>query len=552
MAAVASHCTTQSNIASYLAVPYKNEGYFPSNIFADPNHVNGIMCSICFEIPQVPHMMPCQCQKALCYTCITILYKKPDTKQCPSCKDRPEGTRPIISRAAMKEIYESIICCRFCQYQGKLENMAAHENNCMKRLVSCQYCKKEITFDTIQEHENQCTLPCQYCKDEFRSIEIKEHEKRNCIERPFYCEIYGCDVTFPYKDLEAHQVECPFRLVKCDDCNRKIEFRKIHVHRACECTEVVRPCQNYKCDFLGKFSDMVRHDEECQYKRLSCSWTSTGCCRIILARGEMDAHEKDLELHMKSIAMMTNRQIQEHKQQIMMIETENATLKAKIAHDANPFEYPPTISSLKRLSNCGPIMTTSHIKPLTLCYDLIGQNGTNHFCDIFKTSRHKAHSDCIARNGLILPIPELESYYNRHPYYFGMRDAQHDFDVCLACFSKMNINFMSKRELSAAASVPVQSGAVLASSQGLNPEVSSLKYKLQQLQYQMQALIQNWQSATSRCDRLESDARSSRATIERLTHQLDSRDTFPDYDSDVDRDHYSGDSVLRRPPRHNP
>ena len=159
------------------------------------------------------------------------------------------------------------------------------------------------------------------------------HLSNECPKEIVLCEnAPNCEVQLPRVEIIAHQQECEFRMLKCEYCEEKIQFRNKEEHEK-PCPNIPVDCSN-KCGMKVPLSKLNYHiDNECDMTVTECPFGIVGC-EFYDLRKVLKVHlQTELERHLR---MITNKisnletMIASQNDNIKTLSNENASLKKEL------------------------------------------------------------------------------------------------------------------------------------------------------------------------------------------------------------------------------
>jgi len=57
------------------------------------------------------------------------------------------------------------------------------------------------------------------------ACQLQQHLNNECCYEKTNCKNIGCEQEFLRKDLDIHKVECNYRKIACDFCNKKMIYK---------------------------------------------------------------------------------------------------------------------------------------------------------------------------------------------------------------------------------------------------------------------------------------------------------------------------------------
>ena len=134
-------------------------------------------------------------------------------------------------------------------------------NICYKIMINpveCEKCGYNFCYNCI--NSSDCPFGCKETKIKESSLAVK-----NLLSfLRFKCPNKGCTVSFEYSKIEAHNEECPFKLIKCPNRNcEKLFLRKdISNHVNNECEYLMIKCKYCNYEFLKR--EIEHHENICK------------------------------------------------------------------------------------------------------------------------------------------------------------------------------------------------------------------------------------------------------------------------------------------------
>ena len=163
---------------------------------------------------------------------------------------------------------------------------------------------------------------------ELRSLE--EH-KSTCLYIPVPCP-RECGAGHVLRgDLESHlRDDCSERDYDCPHCNETGRYRERVTSHLQHCLMVLTQypnegCEQEMCSSLVQFHMAT----DCEFTVLPCRYREHGC-GAELPRRNMEAHENDYKLHLKTIAKFTQSKISSLEDEVEELAKANTTLQNSV------------------------------------------------------------------------------------------------------------------------------------------------------------------------------------------------------------------------------
>lgn len=173
-----------SNPVSDLSIGFE-ESNCSGSLFA------GFQCSCCFNLPRQPVKLP-SCSHIFCATCVDKLEPNGSqfsTKNCPICREKFRYTIEFSNfDPLLKILFRKIeVTCQYgCGFKSDPIETGKHEGiQCAKRPVLCRFprCSMQFPSENVDAHENDCLFRLLYCPECRLSFSANEENEHNCFER---------------------------------------------------------------------------------------------------------------------------------------------------------------------------------------------------------------------------------------------------------------------------------------------------------------------------------------------------------------------------------
>ncbi|CAN9511145.1 unnamed protein product [Ophioblennius macclurei] len=120
--------------------------------------------------------------------------------------------------------------CWQCHKEVAEANFALHETHCSRFLCVCPDCGDAVPRDQLTEHreEQHSLVRCSQCNQKMERCLLQDHELEKCMERLQSCEF--CELQLPFKELDKHSLFCGSRTERCPDCQRYVKLSEQKQH----------------------------------------------------------------------------------------------------------------------------------------------------------------------------------------------------------------------------------------------------------------------------------------------------------------------------------
>ena len=171
----------------------------------------------------------------------------------------------------LKSLIECIVCYEV-QRQGYIYHCENGHNVCAKCKSSLQKC------------------PMGRCRYLGNSRNLTAEKLRNNRDMQFPCQYAenGCEIVQKETELDIHELECSFRMIKCSyGCGKILESQDYPTHKSIYHIK----CKNKLkgCNFNGTFDDNQRHNTECGLRSVPCPESQ---CKKRIQENELLNHMK--------------------------------------------------------------------------------------------------------------------------------------------------------------------------------------------------------------------------------------------------------------------
>lgn len=231
-----------------------------------------IDCPICSELLlDSPHLTDC-CGRHFCGHCVSKLYTKNDTVQCPMC--RSKKCRMVLDKSLERLLGNQYVYCTHwnandisngCQWEGELKNLNVHiYDTCLYVNLECPHygCQQVIKRYEYREHVKslcpQRPYTCEYCHLNDTYLFITSHHYKACNFYPVDCPL-ECSATIPRCDVISHiDNDCPLQPVSCVyhmfGCDEQPARKDLKQH-------ILSPHHDIVVDTYSKLMDRIKRLE---------------------------------------------------------------------------------------------------------------------------------------------------------------------------------------------------------------------------------------------------------------------------------------------------
>ncbi|XP_062872765.1 XIAP-associated factor 1 [Trichomycterus rosablanca] len=112
--------------------------------------------------------------------------------------------------------------CDHCNKEVAKVNFPMHEAHCQRFLCLCPDCDEQVPKEQLEEHrlEQHTLVKCKQCNMKIERCKLADHEKDNCPKRLQICEF--CQLEVPASSLKEHTLACGSRTERCQECNQYV------------------------------------------------------------------------------------------------------------------------------------------------------------------------------------------------------------------------------------------------------------------------------------------------------------------------------------------
>lgn len=257
---------------------------WPRELFLDTTTIDLHICSICLGVLREAVETPC-CGHMFCEWCLSRWYMESQT--CPCCREPATRTtlKPALwHRRIINQLKMS--CPLDCSWQGDLQGLRLHQVKCPLVACACKFCGERAVRRITLEHE----------------------------------------------------INCPSRLVMCEQCKYRVVFQEMSNHIDTVCPETLIGCPNFCCTELKMpRRNMVDHlMQECPHQTIRCPFAVTGC-GATPRRCDTKTHcEQNMLQHALSGLVRVNRQMLQMSERLSIMERQSGVHLMNMDHSMFP------------------------------------------------------------------------------------------------------------------------------------------------------------------------------------------------------------------------
>ena len=276
-----------------------------------------VICKICHFASRDPYLSEC-CGHVFCKSCVERVKTRSVNiaDVCPMCRN--EDFNVFVNKQLDRITKGLRVYCtnkdKGCEWQGELNDIGAHLDDCPFESVSCvNKCGKILQRQYIVDHtENKCpcrTVSCQYChiENEWQFIEGKH--KDQCRKFPLACPNH-CEVSnVSREDLVEHFKVCPLESIHCEyyyiGCTEMMSRKNQAQHNKDYLHEhlILSTCE------LAKVKDMANVKQTIETSIVETKDEFTSLKQdVSQLKGEFMLQLKHMEKHLTTLTKLANTQ----------------------------------------------------------------------------------------------------------------------------------------------------------------------------------------------------------------------------------------------------
>lgn len=227
----------------------------------------------------------------------TVLFAPPDEKlKCYKCRD--VAAEPMVNA-------EGRLFCGPCGKEVEGEQRASifgldvqTQKKIDELVIACCHATEG---HRLSARKLDWKMGAKGCKSIFRLRDAREHEAQ-CDFALTRCGLPGgclneaekCHEVFPRKDVEEHQQQCRHRPVRCLECQRVVQARKLRAHMLL-CGQMEVYCPYRRCRWRGPRDDVENHvATDCEAHPVVCRIEDSEnrtFCQEIIPRSRLREHQ---------------------------------------------------------------------------------------------------------------------------------------------------------------------------------------------------------------------------------------------------------------------
>ena len=286
----------------------KRRGGFPAGKFCNQARSESYLCRICFDVCRSP--VTCQSGAHLfCHGCLSESLRR--NSSCPACRE--PLTAPVPSAFAAAQVSALDVMCVHdkCKWKGTCGRLDSHlDTDCPHEPIKCSGeggCGELVPRGELATHQQfVCLQSCPNSKAKAKRSDGDEH---------------SCDVRLSRCDLVDHlQNHCKLRIIHCPHpwCELFTAYNQMPAHlEVCPYAPVPCPRQCCAVDLIRQ--RLEAHKRECPNELVPCIHAPLGCSHVA-PRGQIVRHERDFELHFRSLSKLYVEQEQQIRQMKLAFE----------------------------------------------------------------------------------------------------------------------------------------------------------------------------------------------------------------------------------------
>lgn len=250
----------------------------PSDLLiVDQDVARELQCGVCLQLVD-EHPRQCLNGHLFCHPCILQCLER--KLECPVCRTfLTEST--LVRSICVEKIRAGLKS--YCKYKFR----QVHVGAALQWVLDEAGCQETVPLESRQQHEENCVYGTTTCKFS-----------------PDYCG------PIRKKDLAAHYLECPFRLVSCELCGREVQFSALDSHLG-KCPMFRIPCRRCKTEVPRQ--DMTLHlRNDCPEEVVPCIFADAGCTFEAVRK----EHTRHLEESMPDHILLLGRKVDHQNQRI--------------------------------------------------------------------------------------------------------------------------------------------------------------------------------------------------------------------------------------------
>jgi hypothetical protein len=276
-----------------------------------------VKCEACGEFclarQAADHPRQCEARIVTCMHCMHHMkYKEhvahltPGAASAAASQAAPPVTPCTNSSLCPNGCTDALECINVLPTRELDDHMRFH---CENRQVTCEACAEAIEARLLSGHQRlQCSMrivPCQHCKEHMAWRLMKEHQQSADAKDGVRCRGFvlcenrcrkaegGALVQLRPGDVGAHKLQCPLRLVACEQCDTLMLYSEVDAHHRQRCMQRVVSCHHCG-DSLTWEKLQVEHLNKQRHHKKGAHAPVVHCASLqVCALGCKTVHRKD-------------------------------------------------------------------------------------------------------------------------------------------------------------------------------------------------------------------------------------------------------------------
>lgn len=199
---------------------------------------------------------------------------------CPLCKG--------VLNDPVEDEFGSMFCIKCLTNYLKTNNKSIVTNQPYTKSLASNSHSMSGIWGIISKQIIFCKNKVNGCEWKGSVKDYEPHLTNQCLKEMIHCRNHDCVMNVLRENLNAHLEKCPYRLVKCQDCQVNLPYISLEFHKTV--------CPNFKTECPQKCKKLIMRckiDEhllkECSKSPVDCPFKEIGCKEKIL-REEIKKH----------------------------------------------------------------------------------------------------------------------------------------------------------------------------------------------------------------------------------------------------------------------